>query len=138
MPLDCWSREKFEDAERVISEVANWHKPDNSMAKMKRTKMWTMIYKTTQKSKYRATPTPQKQEFHNLIDVYRHMINLQQKLMSKPIETAFKSVDFEYTCWRSSTKPWTLSVKSVSSKKIAPATFFIMWHVMQFQLYMQI
>jgi hypothetical protein len=138
MSLDCWSREELEDAERVILEVANWHKPDNSMAKMKRTKMRTMIYKTTQKVKDWATPTPQKQGFHNLIDIYRHLINLQQKWMWKPIETAFKSVDFEHTCWRSSKIPWTLSVKSVSSKWIAPATFFIMWPVMQFQLYMLI
>jgi len=57
-----------------------------------------MIYKTTQKVKDWATPTPQKQEFHNLIDIYRHLINLQQKLMCKPIEAAFKSAVFEHTC----------------------------------------
>ena len=33
MTLDCWSREKFEDAERVISEVANRRRPDSLLAK---------------------------------------------------------------------------------------------------------
>ena len=79
--------------------------------------------KTTQKVNDWATPTSEQQEFRNIIDIYRHLLNLQQKLMWKPIEMAFKSVDFEHTCWRSSKKPWTLNVKSVSSKRITPATF---------------
>ena len=57
MTLDCWSQG---EVWRVISEVANPHRPDNLMAKEQGQKDHKWSTKHCIKTKYWATRTPQK------------------------------------------------------------------------------